>query len=260
MAAESKDDPSVRDRNRVFWENRLHRFPDYRGVGHWRFSSAYNASAYEVKLATLGALLRKYRIEVETKSVLDVGCGIGIYASFFRSLGAHVTGIDIVDIPSIAPRADFLDGIHFVQADVSRTDLNLGKKFDIVCMFEVGLHITHRRDFHNTIRNISRHLRQGGWLLILDCFTALGRRPAPHVRLRTRKEWYAALRDQGIEVVASEPIIYLLYRTPLAFVPGGIDFVLERALQRLRPSSIFGSLQLLIGRRATTKDDLSSRS
>lgn len=74
---------------------------------------------------------------VEPKSVLDVGCGIGSWASVWHSRGVDVTGVDgeyvnqdLLEIPRD----------RFIPHDLA-APLNLGRKFDLVTSFEVAEHL-----------------------------------------------------------------------------------------------------------------------
>lgn len=101
-------------------------------------------------------------------SLLDVACGTGFHASLLREYYL-VEGMDL-DPKMLAVAKKKHPKIHFHQGDM--TDFNLKRQFDvIVCLFSsIGYARTKSR-LQRTIRNMSRHLRPGGVLLVEPWFT-----------------------------------------------------------------------------------------
>lgn len=74
------------------------------------------------------------------RSVVDVGCGMGVWAAAFAEHGAtEVTGIDgaWVNTAHLAIPAD-----RFITADLTRP-ITLQQKFDLALCMEVGEHLPH---------------------------------------------------------------------------------------------------------------------
>ena len=69
-------------------------------------------------------------------SVLDVGCGVGLYLRLFRERGARVAfGVD-----GIPPEATVLAGHEYRAVDLT-APLSLGQRFDVVLCLEVAEHL-----------------------------------------------------------------------------------------------------------------------
>lgn len=101
---------------------------------------------------------------VESKSVLDAGCGSGIVSIAFATLGARVTGVDVThECVEISRRRAEEIGVkcRFVVADL--INLDLGKKFDIIYSWGV-LH--HTPDAEASFRHLANHLAPGGEMII----------------------------------------------------------------------------------------------
>ena len=77
--------------------------------------------------------------------------------------------------------------IDFLQSDIR--DFKLNEKFDsIICMFAVLNYLTGNEDFEKTLRNVRKHLREGG-LFIIDVWNGLAvLRILPSVRVKIVKQ------------------------------------------------------------------------
>ncbi len=100
-----------------------------------------------------------YEKEDSTFTVLDVGCGIGIYsfALLSRFKNAHVVGIDLsqkqIDfISEQAKRFSFKDRGTFLQADAE--NFSLKSKFDYIICTEL---LEHLPDPRKALKNILLH-------------------------------------------------------------------------------------------------------
>ena len=91
--------------------------------------------------------------------VLDIGCSGGLFAERSRAAGHHVTGVDVVEIPSVRERTD-----RFVLADLEEgLPSEVGEGFDIVVAGDVIEHVSRPAD---ALRHIRRVLRPGGEVLL----------------------------------------------------------------------------------------------
>jgi SAM-dependent methyltransferase len=123
------------------------------------------------------------------KTVLDYGCGDGLYSCLLARHGAKVVGVDISDV-SVAncearAQADPVSGsATFRVMDCERLEF-ADDSFDLVC--ESG--VLHHLDFRRAMAEISRVLKPGGQAI---CYESLGHNPfiqayrrlTPHLRTR----------------------------------------------------------------------------
>src|SRR5581483_6200432 len=100
-----------------------------------------------------GPVIDAIRSDLQIASVLDVGCGRGMWPAEWRARGiADTVGVDgdYVDRASLAIPSE-----AFVAADIS-SPFDLGRRFDLVECLEVGEHIPTARS-EELVRNLVRH-------------------------------------------------------------------------------------------------------
>jgi len=180
-----------------YWSNRHSKYgvASLRGSGDEGRSEDANAKQYASDLYKLGLLLKKLGVSMEGRSVLDVGCGAGVYATYCRS--HHVRsylGTDITDV--LFPRLleEFPD-YRFVRHDCTSGE-PLPGEWDMVLMIDVVEHITSRRKLIAAIRNLS---------LVSNTLIVGPVWPKPRKRMFYLRDWtetdvIRALPDRIIEV------------------------------------------------------------
>jgi SAM-dependent methyltransferase len=102
------------------------------------YTRAEFESQRELSAASARAVVPLVLSQVNPKSVVDVGCGVGTWLNVFRSLGVE----DYLGIDGHHVDADLLqiDAAHFQNRDL-REPLNLGRRFDLACSLEVAEHL-----------------------------------------------------------------------------------------------------------------------
>ncbi len=103
------------------------------------------------------------KIVTPLMTVLDVGCGAGITTNALSSI-CNVTGIDIADGLIEYARTEY-PHIEFISGDFRTVDL--GRKFDLVCLIDVMEHIP-REDVGAFLANVKRHSSSMIYLNIPD--------------------------------------------------------------------------------------------
>ncbi|MDI6765235.1 MAG: ATP-binding cassette domain-containing protein [Bacteroidota bacterium] len=230
-----------------FWEKRLTDNFNLSGVGNISFDERYNEYLYHQRLTVLKKVLKKYKIILEGKKVLDVGCGIGYFTKFYLDRSAKVTGLDIA--PVVIDRLKkSIPSAEFIRADISSADGRLKKMFDVIHSFNTIIHITDDEKFQTTLMHLCKMLKMGGYLFITDYFGKTDYAPAPHVKFRSL-ERYKMMKEHGVDILEVCPIhrflnnklksssikikpavipIFLLFDSVLNFmnIPGGFDLKL----------------------------------
>ncbi|MCX5797274.1 MAG: methyltransferase domain-containing protein [Elusimicrobia bacterium] len=101
--------------------------------------------------------------ELQGKTVLDAGCGMGRYTLVALSLGAEVAGVDLSgSLARLAPFAREEERLHVVQGDLLKPPFRAGF-FDLVYSHGV-LH--HTKDAHEAFLAVARLVKPGGLLSV----------------------------------------------------------------------------------------------
>ncbi|ACM49287.1 bifunctional 2-polyprenyl-6-hydroxyphenol methylase/3-demethylubiquinol 3-O-methyltransferase UbiG [Anaplasma marginale] len=100
------------------------------------------------------------------RSLLDIGCGGGIFAESMVRLGFSVTGVDpsqaSIEAASTHARVAGLD-IHYHCAHLDQFCANHPEVYDVVTLMEVVEHVT---DLESCLENACRLLKRGGMLFL----------------------------------------------------------------------------------------------
>ncbi len=126
------------------------------------YDRIYHAKDYQADSDAIERIVAKVRRSSGNR-LLDVGCGTG---SHMKCLSARwdCTGIDNQEAMLEVARAK-VPSARFVQGDMRSFDLR--ERFDVViCMFSTIGYATTDQELKWTIENMSRHLVEGGVLVI----------------------------------------------------------------------------------------------
>ncbi len=126
-----------------------------------------------------------------TKSVLDLGCGVGSYLE-----GLYISGCkDLLGIElnfNNAKKYLVNDISSFViEGDVTK-EINLDRKFDCVISFEVGEHI-NPNGMNTFINNITSYANK----YIIFTAAGPGQRGTGHINLTEKKIWIKEIVSKG---------------------------------------------------------------
>lgn len=168
----------------------------------------YQDKDYETESCFIIDLVKKH--SVNTKTILELGCGTGAHAEYFARSGYDVCGVDISDemLSCANKRLDTLDKsladkLTFSRADVR--DVVLDKKFDVVLsLFHVMSYQTSNEDVLKTLLSARKHLKLDG-IFIFDVWYGPAVLSDPPV-VRVKR-----LENDHIEVVRiAEPVMHAI--------------------------------------------------
>jgi len=126
------------------------------------YDRVYSYRDYLDEAVRIQNLIIKY-LESGGNSLLDVACGTGLHLKHLKDDFA-CTGVDISKSMLKIARKN-AKGVTFKEADMK--SLRLGKEFDvIVCLLSSIGYVKTAASLEKTIRNFSKHLKNGGLALI----------------------------------------------------------------------------------------------
>jgi len=138
-------------------------------------------------MTTYRALWQWMVSDLGVRSVVDVGCGAGHAASFFRRLGCDVLALD-----GSRRAGGLLGGEGFVVHDLVTGPYLCGRGFDAVWCCEVAEHIAERHVGHllsTLVGNASR------WIFFTHALPGQG--GYHHVNCKPPDYWLALLSSRG---------------------------------------------------------------
>ncbi len=118
--------------------------------GYWAGRGAAEEHVHDEQLEA--ELVQFLKVE-QAESLVDFGCGLGLYVQALRNQGFTATGYDgNPDTPKISKKIGKV-------LDLSKK-FQLRKKFDWVMSLEVGEHIPHEYE-ETFVKNLDRHAKKG---------------------------------------------------------------------------------------------------
>jgi SAM-dependent methyltransferase len=220
-----------------YWSERLRRDFSLRGVGHGQYSERYNRWIYRQKARVLAATLPP---APPGGRALDVGSGIGWVVEQLTAAGWDTDGCDISTEAVAAlqlrfPRSSFVTHAFGAEALPHPDD-----SFDLVTMLDVTYHVVDDALWVGGLAELSRVLRPGGHVVLLDRFGATDDDVAAHVRFRSLSRYDQTCAALGLRRDLVLPAYRLLSRPPgvgaLRALPdplrGPLEFVLENVSRR----------------------------
>ena len=157
--------------------------------------------------------------DLRGKTVLEGGCGGGQHTGFMAAHARAVTAVDLNTVDLARERTKQFSNVRFVEADIARMDL--GEKFDVV--LSVGV-VHHTDDPEATVKNLVRHLKPGGRLLLWvyskegNFMVEWGVEPVRKLFLRHLPRAVLLGLSRLITAALYLPV-YTVYLAPLPFLP-----------------------------------------
>jgi len=198
-----------------YWENRLSRHSDLKGVGHVAYGNVYNYWLYRRKKACVQSFF--HGRSLQGKDVLDIGSGTGFFIEWYLRQGASVYGIDISEA-SIQRLSQKLSG-DFAVVDISDENYCPPRQFDVINAWDVIYHVVDDTAFYRSLENMAKSCQAGGVLLLTDWLGASSdHRIAPHAKVRCLATYLAPLSNLGFKFTGLEPFCYFLMKRRIPYL------------------------------------------
>ena len=210
-----------------YWRQRVAGDSDLGVVGHRALGRGYNEYIYRRRTECLMEALRLLDIKPSQCKVLDLGCGSGYYATFWKKLGVtELTGIDIADASVDRLRKKFPEYM-FLQADITQADIakRIGGLYSIVTLFDVIYHISDDTAALEALKTAAGALQPDGVLMLFEQLAPRDYSLLPHVKFRGKMNYMALLDAAGLKIVSRQPLFVFL--APPVYGFKAIDIVVS---------------------------------
>jgi len=176
------------------WEDRIEKNERYKSVGKKSLPNIVNKKRKEEIYSVLDDIIGEVSVNIEDATVLDIGCGTGIYSEYYNEKGADVVGSDISS-SAVKLSRKFVPNGDFLQAESSCQPLpdNL---FDISHIFSVCYHIVNDKKWEETLSELIRLTKSGGYLVMRIEWVEKKDRRAEHVKYRSRESYKKILIEK----------------------------------------------------------------
>jgi 2-polyprenyl-3-methyl-5-hydroxy-6-metoxy-1,4-benzoquinol methylase len=150
-----------------YWEKRHAKFGTIlTGPGCGELDQEANQTDYEAKWSHIkGALLSNAAPRPGT-SLLDAGCGPGVFTERFVSLGYLVSAVDFAHNAVEIAKGRIGSAVTWYVDSLS--GFAPGRTFDIVVCIDVLFHVTDDKHFQQALSNLASLVTLGGILIIQD--------------------------------------------------------------------------------------------
>jgi SAM-dependent methyltransferase len=148
------------------------------------FFNEFESSSYKSAIK-MGVFLKKY---LNFKSVLDIGCGEGVWLKAFTEQG--ITDYMGVDGEYVTESMLKIPNNNFVRKDL-KSEVNLNRKFDLAICLEVGEHLPDECS-DNLVKSLTNHSE-----IILFSAALPGQTGTYHINEQERNYWYIKFKEQG---------------------------------------------------------------
>jgi ubiquinone/menaquinone biosynthesis C-methylase UbiE len=234
----------------AYWEQRAVRYGDVdRGlpaVCSYGMPRLYNEAIHVCQRLALSSLLASW----SDLDVLDVGCGIGRWSIEIAKRGNRVVGVDVSQtMVSLARRNARRAGVECEFAVGGAAAFRSKQTFDVVLAVTVLQHVMDDEEFNAAIRNLTRHLKPSGQLVLLEVApTSLTSSCDSAVfRARSLATYRTSLADAGLSIASIRGADAQLQRTLSLAALRALPTRMGRAVVSLAAPLVL-PLDLVVGR------------
>jgi SAM-dependent methyltransferase len=176
----------------------------------YRYDNNFFAVVDQTATASARGLIARFVEELPVASVLDVGCGRGVWLAQWLKYG--VTDVLGVDGPYVDVKTLHVPGSCFLSRDVSQP-FSLGRNFDLVQSLEVAEHLPEA-SAETFVDNLTRH-----GSLVLFSAAIPGQGGEHHINEQPLEYWRTKFAARGYAAfdflrprIRNDRSIYFCYR------------------------------------------------
>lgn len=171
--------------------------------------SNFELASVSVGTRTRKGYFTKYLKNKSFESILECGCGVGVYSKYLSSIGKKIVCFDISE-NLIENAKKSVKGPEFIKADIMNYDLD--GEFDLIVAADV---IEHTSNDEMALKSISKVLKKDGIILIsvpsesyetVCRLLGLTKYSLGHNYIYDKDDLMKLLKKTGLEVIRYERI------------------------------------------------------
>ncbi|MDH3327717.1 MAG: class I SAM-dependent methyltransferase [Desulfobulbaceae bacterium] len=184
-----------------------------------------NESASKVQIRAIRKILKG--LDLEGKTVLEFGCGVGRLIPLFKKVRSRWHGVDISDdMLSMARNVHgYAELTKIINHKIPYANLSMDFAYSVTV-----IHHNPYGDQEKIASELSRILKKGGYLLILE---DLGEKGQFNMFPRSRESWIKLFEQNGLTLYKQSGLRYWIIRDLLLTLKG----VLYKNFKRYSPAS-----------------------
>jgi len=134
--------------------------------GNKGYNIEENEERYDETVEIFSNFIKKHQVK-KTASILDIGCGVGVYADYFlNNKFTKYKGLDISGEIMDKLNNKFKNGFKFEKKDVFTEHIE--GKYDLIIMINFALHIIEDKHFKFLMANVGTILNKNGLFIVSE--------------------------------------------------------------------------------------------
>lgn len=195
----------------LYWNNRLNRNFSIEGVGYKGLGNIYNRHMYSIRLEILNYLISMLYQNIKDMDILEFGPGTGIFTEFFYQRKSNSYSAVDISRKSINELKKKYKGYSFIKGDICNSKNYFQKRYDLIFSADVLLHLTDEEKYKTTINNISKVVKDDGYIVIFDPISLIDTKSkATHNIIRDVKYVKKIIEDNGLKIEKMMPAFFLM--------------------------------------------------
>lgn len=185
----------------LFWDTRHKASSVLRAGGDKGLSEEENQAFYLIRIGRLLELIQEIHGGRRPLSILDAGCGRGVFTAALRQCGHHVLGLD--SSPNAIEYAKETFGGEFEIADLA--SFNSERFFDVVICIDVLFHLVEDEQWSKTFCNLASACKNSGAFIFTDSFEEHRREQGEYIVHRSRSDYDSILARNSMRLRQFSP-------------------------------------------------------
>lgn len=191
-------DPSDYEGNeRNYWNQSIDDHGRFSSIGIQKYPEEINKFRKQGIYPLLDNIQERIEISPQRGSVLDVGCGTGVYTEFYERGGLDATGVDL-SRNAVATASEFGSN-HYCAGSAPVLPFQ-DSSFDLIHCFSVLYHITNENEWETALRELTRVTKRRGYLLLRIEWSESEENIAPHYKQRPKQRYKDILSEEDFVI------------------------------------------------------------